>query len=120
MVKDRLLELLESVPHAQRLYPDLYVDTLIENGVGIFPQTMWERDMAISQLKGHGIPFGGIAPDVVKVVRCKDCKYLCLTPDDPIGMVAWCPRTGTRFLKGILKPWTETHYCEVGERKDDG
>lgn len=35
VVKKKLLELLETVPHPQRLYPDLYVDMLIENGVTI-------------------------------------------------------------------------------------
>ena len=34
-MREKLIELLESVPHAQRLYPDLYVDHLIANGVTI-------------------------------------------------------------------------------------
>ena len=42
---------------------------------GVHDQVRWERDTAIGQLEEHGIPFGGIAPDVVKVVRCKDCKF---------------------------------------------
>lgn len=33
--REKLIELLESVPHPQRLYPDLFVDMLIENGVTI-------------------------------------------------------------------------------------
>ena len=33
--REKLIELLESVPHPQRLYPDLYVDMLIENGVTV-------------------------------------------------------------------------------------
>lgn len=33
--RERLIELLEEVPHAQRLYPDMYVDKLIEKGVVI-------------------------------------------------------------------------------------
>lgn len=41
---------------------------------GVLDQVRWERDIAMDQLKDHGIPFGGIAPDVVKVVRCKDCE----------------------------------------------
>lgn len=43
--------------------------------LGVWEQTAWERDIAIGQLEEHGIPFGGIAPDVVEVVRCKDCAY---------------------------------------------
>lgn len=34
-LKKKLIELLETVSHPQRLYPDLYVDVLIENGVEI-------------------------------------------------------------------------------------
>ena len=34
-MREKLIELLESVPHAQRLYPDLYVDSIIANGVTI-------------------------------------------------------------------------------------
>ena len=34
-MREKLIELLESVPHAQRLYPDLYVDSLIANGVTV-------------------------------------------------------------------------------------
>ena len=36
-----------------------------------------ERDLAIQQLKGdYGVGLGEPKnPDVVKVVRCKDCKY---------------------------------------------
>lgn len=33
--REKLIELLEEVPHAQRLYPDMYVDKLIENGVTV-------------------------------------------------------------------------------------
>lgn len=31
--REKLIEMLESIGHAQRLYPDLYVDMLIDNGV---------------------------------------------------------------------------------------
>ena len=34
-IEEKLIELLESVPHAQRLYPDLYVTHLITNGVTV-------------------------------------------------------------------------------------
>ena len=34
-VKDKLIELLESISAAQRLYPEMFVDMLIENGVTI-------------------------------------------------------------------------------------
>ena len=31
-MREKLIELLETVPHPQRLYPDLFVDMLIANG----------------------------------------------------------------------------------------
>jgi hypothetical protein len=34
-VREKLLELLEEIPHPQRLYPDLYVDRIIEKGVTV-------------------------------------------------------------------------------------
>lgn len=49
----------------------------------VFEQIKWERDCAIQQLKDHDIPFGGIAPDVVKVVRCCECIYRDGTPGQP-------------------------------------
>ncbi len=40
-----------------------------------FKQVLWERNMAMRQLEEYGIPFCGKAEDVVKVIRCKDCKF---------------------------------------------
>ena len=34
-MSEKLIELLEEIPHPQRLYPDLYADHLIANGVTI-------------------------------------------------------------------------------------
>jgi hypothetical protein len=34
-VREKLVELLEEIPHPQRLYPDLYVDRIIEKGVTV-------------------------------------------------------------------------------------
>ena len=46
-VKEKLMELLEEIPYPQRLYPDLYVDRIIANGV-----TMQECKVAeIGQFK---------------------------------------------------------------------
>lgn len=33
--RENLIELLETIPHPQRLYPDLFVDSLIANGVTV-------------------------------------------------------------------------------------
>lgn len=43
---------------------------------GLFEQIKWERDIAMEQLKEYGISFGAKkSDDVVKVTRCKDCKW---------------------------------------------
>lgn len=34
-VREKLVELLEEIPHPQRLYPDLYVDRIIAKGVTV-------------------------------------------------------------------------------------
>ena len=54
--------------------------------------------------------------DAVEVVRCKDCKHLnVLNRKD---LYAHCPKTNTVFLPFELD--TRTHYCSLGERKDNG
>lgn len=35
----------------------------------VFEQVQWERDVAMQQLKDHGIPFGGTAPDAVDIEK---------------------------------------------------
>ena len=76
---------------------------------GVHDQVRWERDIAMEQLKEHGIPFGGIAPDVVKVVRCKDCIYYEIGKDyEP-----YC----NHVTHGIPYPKADD-FCSYGERKD--
>lgn len=76
---------------------------------GAHDQVRWERDVAMEQLEEHGIPFGGIAPDVVKVVRCKDCKYkFSANGHDKKG----CPLDGVGLLN-------DDDFCSCGERKDN-
>lgn len=73
---------------------------------GVHDQVRWERDIAIQQLEEHGIPFGGIAPDVVKVVRCKDCKSCS---HDVMFGGYWC---GGHRVKA-------DDFCSYGERRAD-
>lgn len=42
-VRDRLLEILEAVESYQRLYPDTYIDRLIESGVTIREVGFWNE-----------------------------------------------------------------------------
>lgn len=78
---------------------------------GVHDQVRWERDTDIGQLEEHGIPFGGIAPDVVKVVRCKDCKNFC--PYEGAEHKGDCAE-----LVGLESCVYEDDFCSYGERRD--
>ena len=43
--REKLIDMLESVEHARRLYPDLYVDMLIANGVVVREKGEWKPEM---------------------------------------------------------------------------
>ena len=54
--------------------------------------------------------------DAVPVVRCKDCKHLCVWNRKDI--YAFCPKTNIVFLP--FDKDTRTFFCSLGERKDGG
>ena len=54
--------------------------------------------------------------DAVPVVRCKDCKHLCVWNRKDI--YAFCPKTTIAFLP--FERDTRTFFCSCGERKDGG
>lgn len=54
------------------------------------------------------------AADVAPVVRCKDCKHLCVWNRKDI--YAFCPKTNIVFLP--FDKDTRTFFCSLGERKD--
>lgn len=54
--------------------------------------------------------------DAVPVVRCKDCKHLCVWNRKDI--YAFCPKTNIVFLP--FERDTRTFFCSFGERKDGG
>lgn len=53
------------------------------------------------------------AADVAPVVRCKDCKHLCVWNRKDI--YAFCPKTNIVFLP--FDKDTRTFFCSLGERK---
>ena len=55
-----------------------------------------------------------IAADVAPVVRCNDCKHLCVWNRKDI--YAFCPKTNIVFLP--FEKDTRTFFCSLGERKD--
>lgn len=52
----------------------------------------------------------------VPVVRCEDCKHLCVWNRKDI--YAFCPKTNIVFLP--FDKDTRTFFCSLGERKDGG
>ena len=54
------------------------------------------------------------AADVVPVVRCDDCKHLCLWNQK--DMYAFCPKTNIAFLP--FEKDTRIFFCGFGERKE--
>lgn len=75
---------------------------------GVLEQVKWERDMAMKQLEEHGIPFCGVADDVVKVVRCKDCKHS--------NFETSCSKYRCGYWLGMLR--FSTDFCSYGIRKE--
>lgn len=75
----------------------------------VVEQYKWERDVAIAQLEELGIGFGQKKPDMVEVVRCKDCKAFGKSPwgNFPKG---WCKTHGCHH--------GQDYYCASGKRKD--
>ena len=53
--------------------------------------------------------------DVAPVVRCNDCKHLCVWNRKDI--YAFCPKTNIVFLP--FDKDTRTFFCNYGERKDE-
>lgn len=82
---------------------------------GVYEQVQWERDMAMQQLEEHGIPFCGVADDVVNVVRCKDCIHSVQLLDRLM-----CKRTAHKSENGWfgLRATADKHFCSYGERKE--
>lgn len=54
--------------------------------------------------------------DAVPVVRCENCKHLCVWNRKDI--YAFCPKTNIVFLP--FEKDTRTFFCGLGERKDGG
>lgn len=83
----------------------------------VFEQVQWERDVAMQQLKDHDIPFGGTAPDVVKVLLCAFCAkfdtsgYDNSNEDDFLLHVGHCKYWG--------KSTQGCGFCEQRERRAD-
>ena len=56
----------------------------------------------------HNVP----AEDAVKVVRCKDCKYLNIINKAPL--YAYCGKSN--YIFHLFEEDTREHFCSWGER----
>ena len=61
----------------------------------------------------HGPIDIDLGPDVVPVVRCRECKHLNVINDPKL--YAHCPKTNIVFLPFDLD--TREHFCSLGQRK---
>lgn len=75
---------------------------------GAYDQVLWERDIAVRQLReDYGVDLGEKKhADVVSVVRCRDCRYL---------MFSDCYGECRRGNLGIVRP---DDHCSYGKRKE--
>ena len=71
----------------------------------VVEQYKWERDTAIAQLEELGIGFGQKKPDMVEVVRCRECIHY-----DPRKFLS-CTRLGL-FI-------TDEFFCGVGKKAEE-
>lgn len=85
-------------------------------------QIKWERDLAIQQLKGdYGVGLGEPkSPDVVKVVRCMDCKYsrnLQTISEKAMYRTGCVICTNGEISNKEFAMWGND-FCSYGERKE--
>lgn len=88
---------------------------------GVHDQVRWERDVAIEQLESYGISLGEKA-DVVKVVRCKDCKHRGDEGACPMYHVEELEWDDDGYMEVDYVPHdytTDDGFCDRGERKDN-
>ena len=86
-------------------------------------QIKWECDLAIQQLKGdYGVGLGKPkSPDVVKVVRCMDCKYsrnLQTISEKAMYRTGCVICTNGEISNTEFAMWGND-FCSYGERKDE-
>ena len=85
--KEKLIELLESVEHHRRLYPDVYIDDLIAQGMTVQKHGRW--------ILGHVEP-GYFTPGGNRPWVCSECgEIISWRLDKP--RENYCPNCGTKM-----------------------
>lgn len=82
----------------------------------VLDQIRWERDMAMESLKEIGVGFCEKTDDVVRVVRCKECKHSL----ENNGLLVIGARFCHRNIDGndVYEPVWDCDFCSRAERKD--
>lgn len=78
------------------------------NAIHWRPDENWELSATAADIRA--MP----TVDAVPVIRCKDCKHLCVWNRKDI--YAFCPKTNIAFLP--FEQDTRTFFCSYGERKE--
>lgn len=92
LVKIQVLQMIDNTPTVETVSTSAY------------KQVAWERDLAIHQLSQYGIELGQAKDeDLVRVVRCKDCK--CWVQTLCRSGIDWLPKDANDF-------------CSYGEPKE--
>lgn len=89
---------------------DRLFDSIYDNVSAPYEESVAAKEECLREIKD--------APtvDAVPVVRCKDCKHLCVWNRKDI--YAFCHKTNIVFLP--FEQDTRTFFCGFGERKDGG
>jgi hypothetical protein len=108
--REKLIELLETVPHPQRLYPDLFVDSLIANGVTIksdCEDCASKATRLIDKLNG----------EIAKLRKAQQWISVSETlPDDDLPVLVTCGRGYRSFIARydrIWKRWKVSHTLKI-------
>lgn len=83
--KQNFVELFETIPHPQRLYPDLFVDKLFCSGVTIHKEGRWIEEI---------IPDGYEQKRSRTVKRCSVCEWTNACRYN------FCPNCGAKMTAG--------------------
>lgn len=82
--KEDLVALFEAIPHPQRLYPDIFMERLMENGLSLQKQGQWIEDL---------VPDGYEQKRSRTVKRCSVCCW------ENACRYNYCPNCGAKMKK---------------------
>lgn len=88
---------------------DRLFDSIYDNVSAPYEEAVATKEECLREIED------ALTVDAVPVVRCEDCKHLCVWNQKDI--YAFCPKTNIVFLP--FDKDTRTFFCSYGERKDE-